>query len=308
MIAPKNKISQILDAFNEQHNRLKFTIEYEEDHTLNFLDLSVINKDNKIIMDWYHKKTFWGRYLSYFSNHPICHKIGMVFSLVDRTFLLSNPIFFKKNIELIIMILKDNGYPIEFIFEYINKRITALSQKNSVLVKSNNEKEMRVLMVFPYVKSICNKISRSIDKSNNMIGYRCTNKLNRFIKVHKDRNPHEKNNNVIYRLNCNNCDVSYVGQTKRQLQTRIREHRNNIKLDQSKHSVISKHINDTNHDFNWEDVNILDFEKNYKKRNISEMIHIKEQINGLNLMKDIELLDKAYSNILDEICERKKSK
>jgi len=61
----------------------------------------------------------------------------------------------------------------------------------------------------------------------------------------------------------------------RQLQTRIKEHRNNIKLDQSKYSVISKHITEANHD--WEKISILDFEKNYRKRNISEMIHIKEQ-------------------------------
>jgi len=44
--------------------------------------------------------------------------------------------------------------------------------------------------------------------------------------------------------------------------------------------------------------NILDFEKNYRKRNISEMIH-KEQKNGLNLIEDTELLDNSYFNILD---------
>ena len=83
----------------------------------------------------------------------------------------------------------------------------------------------------------------------------------------------------------------------RQLQTRIKEHRNNIKLDQSKYSAISKHITEINHDFDWEKVSILDFEKNYRKRNISEKIHIKEQKNDLNLMKDTELLDNSYFNI-----------
>ena len=44
-----------------------------------------------------------------------------------------------------------------------------------------------------------------------------------------------------------------------------------------------------NHNFNWKKVSILDFEKNYRKRNISELIHIKEQKKQLNLMKDTEL-------------------
>ena len=49
-----------------------------------------------------------------------------------------------------------------------------------------------------------------------MIGYRCLNKLNKFIKVHKDKNQHDKNNNVIYKVKpYNNCDASYVSQTKR---------------------------------------------------------------------------------------------
>jgi len=61
MITSKDKVTQILNSFNEQHDRLKFIIEYEENHCLNFLDLSVINKDNTIILDWYHK-TFSGRY------------------------------------------------------------------------------------------------------------------------------------------------------------------------------------------------------------------------------------------------------
>jgi len=49
-----------------------------------------------------------------------------------------------------------------------------------------------------------------------LIGYRCLNRLNRLIKRHKDRNPMNLNNNVIYRIFCKNCDMSYVGQTKRQ--------------------------------------------------------------------------------------------
>ena len=115
---------------------------------------------------------------------------------------------------------------------------------------------LREIIVFPYIRSISNKITKFINKSKNMIGYRCLNELNKFIKVHKDKNQYDNSNNVIYKVNCNNCDASYVGQTKKQLQTRIKEHRNNIKLDQSKYSAISKHITETNHDFDCEKISI----------------------------------------------------
>jgi len=66
---------------------------------------------------------------------------------------------------------------------------------------------------------------------------------------------------------------------------RIKEHFNNIKLDESRYSVITQHILNYNHSFNWKDIKILDSEPNYNKRLISEMLHIKEQANGINLKK-----------------------
>lgn len=55
----------------------------------------------------------------------------------------------------------------------------------------------------------------------------------------------------------------------------------------------------------WENVKILEIENNYYKRMIREMIHIKEQTNGINCIKDIEMLDGSYSDILKELLNNK---
>jgi len=54
--APRNKIDLIFKTFNDYHNRLKFTIEYEENRSLSFLDLRLTISDNLIHIDWFHKK------------------------------------------------------------------------------------------------------------------------------------------------------------------------------------------------------------------------------------------------------------
>jgi len=58
-----------------------------------------------------------------------------------------------------------------------------------------------------------------------------------------------------------------------------------MKFDESKHSVITKHMIEKNHTFNQQNVKIMelimDYETNYFKRLISKMIHIKTQDNGL---------------------------
>ena len=78
---------------------------------------------------------------------------------------------------------------------------------------------------------------------------------------------------------------------------------NNIRLDASNHTVITEHIVNLKHNFDWSNVRVLDSEPNYSKRLISEMLHIKEQHNGINLQKDTELLDESYMvllNLLDK--------
>jgi len=52
------------------------------------------------------------------------------------------------------------------------------------------------------------------------------NKLSKFIRVQKDKLSILSRSNVVYKINCKDCNASYVGQTKRLLKTRINEHHN----------------------------------------------------------------------------------
>jgi len=119
LASPSDKIDLILKTFNGYQERLKLTIEYVS-RSLSFLDLLLTISDNKIYIDWYHKKTFSGRFLSFYSSHPLCHKIGTIYSLTDRAFLLSHPKFHQKNLEFAIDLLLENGYSLDLIFEKMN--------------------------------------------------------------------------------------------------------------------------------------------------------------------------------------------
>ena len=83
----------------------------------------------------------------------------------------------------------------------------------------------------------------------------------------------------------------------------MKEHRANIKLDPSRHSVISEHILEFDHSFKWGNVRILDNEHNFYKRLTSEMIHIKEQKIVINSQKDSESLNNVYTEILYELAK-----
>jgi len=57
--------------------------------------------------------------------------------------LLSHPFFYNKNIELCIVLLLDNGYSLEFIFNNINKRLKNLYVK--FFFNNRNKDKKRIL-------------------------------------------------------------------------------------------------------------------------------------------------------------------
>jgi len=85
-------------------------------NTLNFIDLTLIKKDDYLIFNWFHKPTFSGRFLNYNSQHSFTHKKSTIISLINKVIMLSHPEFQRSNFDFIIKILMDNGYPLDLIF------------------------------------------------------------------------------------------------------------------------------------------------------------------------------------------------
>ena len=85
----------------------------------------------------------------------------------------------------------------------------------------------------------------------------------------------------------------------RLLKTRCSEHKNNKNLKPELHNVITKHQLQENHEFDWENVQILRREKNLNKRNIAEMFYVKKFNKlALNTMTDLNNFPTSYEPIV----------
>ena len=76
----------------------------------------------------------------------------------------------------------------------VNRSTTAIENNNS---NAENEEETLKNISLCYNRSITNKISNVINKSKTMTGYKCLNKLDKFIKTQKDKNQHQENNSNL---------------------------------------------------------------------------------------------------------------
>jgi len=61
------------------------------------------------------------------------------------------------------------------------------------------------------------------------------------MKCDKDVLDPMSQHGVVYKISCHNCNASYIGQTKRQLQIRIKKYNSDIRKKNESPLVISEH-------------------------------------------------------------------
>ncbi|XP_071577054.1 uncharacterized protein [Temnothorax nylanderi] len=303
-VVPKTSVGLILKVFNGYHPRLRFTYEIETNASLNFLDTTVIRNGNLLITNWYRKPTFSGRYINFHSNHPLKYKLNTITSLVDRAVLLSNEKFHDGNIKIIKEILNNNSFPKPIVNKHIAKRLNTLKIRNNTLntpTDNNTTFDFKNCIPLPYIKTLSDSICRTLNELHITTLFTVPKKLDCLIRRGKDRINDLKQTDIVYKINCRDCRATYIGQTKRHLCTRLREHQSDIRKHASNLSVVSEHRISYGHDFDWGKPEILHKEGQTRKREIAEMFFIKKFDDTINLQKDTENLNVLYEHIIKEI-------
>ena len=169
-----------------------------------------------------------------------------------------------------------NNYPIKLINKQITERITYLNNNKDRKLSYNQKPDSNnKYITIPYFGQISQKIKNILNSYNIKTSFRNNCSFKHFIKLGKDVLNNCDQSNLVYKINCEICGKSYVGQTRRLLKTRCNEHKNNIKLNSKYHNVITKHIvENRDHNFNWNKTQIIHKENNLSKRLIAEMIYI----------------------------------
>ena len=262
LCVPSNSIDHTLNTFNTYDKNLQFTVEIAQNKSISFLDLKIIiDQHRHIITNWYRKPTFSGRYLNYNSHHPLSNKIAIIYCLVDRAINLSHSSFHNDNILFIKNVLKLNDYPKKVIDFHLKKRLKNLTFSNSRKTKTFNNK---AIISLPYVKELELFNHHFFTQVSTKVVYSTKNKLSSIIKLGKDKTDKVNQANVVYKINCKDCNASYVGQTSRRLQVRAKEHAKKYK-DKDQNSGLFMHTHDNNHTIDFQNIKILDNDINNGK-------------------------------------------
>ena len=97
------------------------------------------------------------------------------------------------------------------------------------------------------------KIIGKIDE-NIIISYRPRITLS-YVYNNKTPTPYLNNSNLIYKINCRDCDRCYVGVACQYLARRISQHKYNVGREE-KHIALAAHALDEGHTFDFENTKI----------------------------------------------------
>ena len=170
----------------------------------------------------------------------------------------------------------------------------------------DEEEDVKGFLVVPYVKEVESILKSLCKRLGIKLLYKRTMNLGNLLSPTRPPKPLLEKKNVVYKISCKEYSSVYVGQTKRKLKTRIREHIaacdeadifKAVDKDEKNDNGLPLHHLNTGHEFDFDNVEILDQESNFHRRLLLESININLESNSCNLLQGTKF-NEVWGNFL----------
>ncbi|CAH3144988.1 unnamed protein product [Pocillopora meandrina] len=127
--------------------------------------------------------------------------------------------------------------------------------------------------VIPYIQGVTEPIKRILNSHNVKVAQKPFQTLGHIFAKPKDPVTKEQRTDAIYSIPCNDCDHEYIGQTKRQFGTRLKEHQKAVFFCKKENSALSEYTCLTNQTIGWDNSKIITANRCYHQRLCLEAWH-----------------------------------
>ncbi|CAF4600906.1 unnamed protein product [Rotaria sp. Silwood2] len=277
---PKEKINEFHKRINKWHRNLHFTVEFEVENSIPFLDVRVTHTEDKLVTSMYRKPTHTGLYLLWDSNQSRRYKLGLIKTLVIRIYrLCSTKEIINNELDLLRKTLTNNGYPPHIIKRGITEGeilIKTMSQTKKAEDKNKNVIFFTIkyygqesIIFTSRINKLCKKLLPNLKIQFAFKKHMSLRSI--FLPKLKGIDEEKKKKNLVYSIPCKNCDKIYIGETSRKKDTRMKEHEAKIRT-LSSDSKLVEHILKYQHSFDFSKTETLAYESDWRKRIIKESI------------------------------------
>ena len=135
------------------------------------------------------------------------------------------------------------------------------------------EEEIRMSINVPYIKGSSEKLWCILRSHKIRSNFYTEKTLHKLLWKPKDWVATEDKNNIVYEIDCSNCQAVYFGESKRSLKSRSGEHKRSVRNCDCDKNDIAKHCWEADHNFNWVQKKVIVSESRLIPKKIKEIIH-----------------------------------
>jgi hypothetical protein len=280
-------LSEFLNYLNAQHPSIKFTLEVGGS-TVNFLDLTISEKDGLIEFGIYRKNTATDVTVHGSSFCPMAHKVAAFNSLIHR--LTHIPLCrsaFQKELMTVKHLAKVNDVQVDIDRMLRRKLIRKSLDLTTSLPRELNQDKRKRWIRLPFLGKLSSELRRTLQPFGfRPAFYNPITLRNLFVSL-KDRIANNERSGV-YRVECDGCQGVYIGETSRQLNIRVAEHKKAWEEGVVGKSALADHLINSGHSLREGSEKLLHKENSYFKRLALEHIEIVRHKNN----DDVTLLNR----------------
>ncbi len=256
----------------------RFTKEDEEDGKLPFLDIMLEREEDHLRTSVYRKPTQCGRYVHPSSNLPSSVVKSVINTMRSRALrYCSDDGLLKQELEYIRQTFRKNGHSLKAISAHLDNR-RKFGPRPSRQIPPGQP-----TVVLPYQGQAYRALRGYLQRNGFAVRFSTGTSLKAMLYYKDYSTPDPRG--VIYKLDCNECEMAYVGETGRRLVQRVKEHKRACRPQSQEKSAIAKHCKEFGHTFDENNVQILDSARYRYVRKLKESFYI----NCSNdLMNDME--------------------
>ena len=266
-IMDREKVDEVLEKLNSYYQTIEFTKELEENSRLPFLDLMLTkNDEKKIEFEIFRKPTDSQLMIRADSFHHKSHQHASFHSMFHRLFNIPlSSEKFKKELNYIKETGDLNGFDRKTMEKIFKKHEMKSRMMNITSLRaSRSQEESKSFIGFPFYGSLTENLKRKLKRYNIQVGFKNPGKMSDLMGSLKDQKVEDARKSGIYKLECENCDSKYIGMTKRQLKTRLKEHLADCSKPLNQESAMAFHCITNGHQLKNEIKLLKEVDENYK--------------------------------------------
>ena len=245
-VPSETDLPRLLQELNNIDAAIQFTTEEENNGKIPFLDTLILRDGERLKFTVYRKPTYKNDLVHYFSAHSQRVKSGVVIGFFLRAFRICSEDLLQNEINFIMRSFLQLRYPLAELISCQEKAKKILSRAGTTTNRQSPSDKPLPAVIVPH--SVLTEPVQKILRSSLSVITVGGKKLGNVLKSKKMVSQNKKS--VVYKIPCGKCPRVYYGETGRGMETRIREHKADLRYHRPSNAFVA-HVDEEGHLPNW---------------------------------------------------------